>query len=258
MPKSRKRPQKKRRGPTPPRRVSKFPKEFEMLRYLEAHEREALKRGGHHGQPYTVEMYRAETVQLHRVGTLVKPLLEWRADWPYGETGVNSRFRRTYDLMVQMPKHGPQPDVPKETLWTLSKSSGVWVRVLDGASGWDELHAWVEAAARGGEWWTRPIGQRQKVYDFNYARRLSITENEDDARDLALGAADHPMVGYDYLSGWCAAAADEVLENPTALVCFQSFIDHLAAAQGEESFDVIAFLKESAAHPPRLPPSRDR
>jgi hypothetical protein len=179
-----------------------------------------------------VARFRAEEEQVARIREMVRPLLIGRCDFPY-ETGVNSRGGKGYSLWVRVPADTDmgQPSEPGERLlFQLSSSDGTYEIVAEGNS-WADLHAAVEARARQGDWWARPIGQRQKVYDFVYNRRFAVTHDDEDARDMAIGAADLPQLGPDYLSQWIAAAPDEVLRNGMAMALLSELVGRSEAIE---------------------------
>lgn len=56
---------------------------YEALHHLETLLQETIARGGHEAQPMDEATARAEQRQLFRIGTLVRPGIEWACDWPY-------------------------------------------------------------------------------------------------------------------------------------------------------------------------------
>jgi hypothetical protein len=76
------------------------------------------------------------------------------------------------------------------------------------------------------------------VYDWVYERRFAQTGDDEDALDLAIGAADMPLLDLDYFAQWCAAAPSEVRAHPVALRV-------LTTLAGD---DIEGYLAEREAH----------
>ena len=200
--------------------------DFKALRYFAESERDTYLRGWGGGRPMDVAALRAAEDHMRLIRTLVKPLLVAGCDYPDHETGVNARGGHTYAVLLQLPRD-VWPVHPSESAFANivtrvdrpvvdSKEEAPFFVACE-ANSWEELYAAVEAKSRAGEWWTRAIGQRQVVYDWVYSRRFQLTGDDEDSLDLAIGAADMPLLDLAYFAEWCAAAPREVREHPVAL-----------------------------------------
>lgn len=200
--------------------------EFKALRQFAECEREAFLRRAAGARLMDLATFGAEADHMRLIRALVKPLLVARFDYPYPETGINTRGGRTHALLLQWPRDvWPIDSIEKAFMRTVSiaaepaaePTGEVQFFVACEANTWEELYAAVEAKSREGEWWARAIGLRQAVYDWVYERRFLLTGDDEDALDLAIGAADMPLLDLDYFAQWCAAAPEEVREHPVAL-----------------------------------------
>jgi hypothetical protein len=202
------------------------PSDFKALRYFAESERDTYLRGWGDGRPMDVAAFRAAEDHVRLIRTLVRPLLVAGCDYPDHETGLNARGGHTYALLFQLPRD----------VWPVDPSESAFANIVTRmnnpvadfteeapffvaceADSWEELYAAVEAKSRAGEWWTRAVGQRQAVYDWVYSRRFQFTGDDEDSLDLAIGAADMPLLDLVYFAEWCAAAPREVREHPVAL-----------------------------------------
>jgi hypothetical protein len=199
--------------------------QFKALRHFAESEREAFLRRAAGARLMDLAAFGVEEEQTRLIRALVKPLLVVQCDYPYPETGMNARGRGTYALLIQAPHDvWPMPSTETAIVRTVSSVEDPAAEPAEApffvaceANTWEELHAAVEARSREGEWWARAIGQRQAVYDWVYERRFRLTGDDEDALDLAIGAADMPLLDLDYFAQWCAAAPDEVRDHPVAL-----------------------------------------
>ncbi len=200
--------------------------QFKALRQFAESEREAFLRRAAGARLVDLATFGAEEQQTRLIGTLVKPLLVARCDYPYPETGTNARGGRSHALLIQA-RRDVWPMNPTEAASENARTSAddqtagpaddAPFFVACEANTWEELYAAVEAKSRDGAWWARAIGQRQAVYDWVYERRFRLTGDDEDALDLAIGAADMPLLDLDYFAQWCAAAPSEVRAHPVAL-----------------------------------------
>ena len=225
-------------------------KEFKALRHFAERERAAFRRRAAHARLMDLATFGVEEEQRRLIRALVKPLLVLQCDYPYPETGINARGGRTYSLLIQArrdvwPMSSTEPTILNAAASvpdpTAAPASDEPFFVACEGNSWEELYAAVEAKSREGEWWARAIGQRQAVYDWVYERRFRVTGDDEDALDLAIGAADMPLLDLDYFAQWCAAAPDEVRAHPVALRV-------LKVLAGD---DVDGYLTDRGALPPQ-------
>jgi hypothetical protein len=200
--------------------------EFKALRQFAECEHEAFLRRAAGARLIDLAAFGAEAEQMRLIRALVKPLLVARFDYPYPETGINTRGGQTHALLIQWPRDvWPIGSIEKALVRTVTSVAEPDAEPTDGApffvaceaNTWEQLYAAVEAKSREGEWWARKTGQRQAVYDWVYERRFLVTGDDEDALDLAIGAADMPLLDLDYFAQWCAAAPAEVREHPVAV-----------------------------------------
>lgn len=200
--------------------------EFKALRHFAECEHEAFLRRSGGARLMDLATFGAEADQMRLIRALVKPLLVVRFDYPYPETGINMRGGRTHALLIQRPRDTwPIDSIEKALVRRVTSAAEPTAEPTDEApffvaceaKTWEGLYAAVEAKSRERDWWARAIGQRQAVYDWVYERRFLLTGDDEDALDLAIGAADMPLLDLDYFAQWCAAAPEEVRDHPVAL-----------------------------------------
>ncbi len=185
---------------------------YEAVRRVKEEEAAAVIEARRRGHPLDLETYRAEQRQTRRIGHYVKPGVMWACDYPYHELGASAHHGRSYALMVET-----SPEGPTQTPTGIRVLNDAHRTTVARANSWEALEEAVKTAAADRDaWWARATGQRQAVYGHAFLARLDRVDDEEDALDYALGAADHPFLNMDYMAAWCKAAPDEVAANTVA------------------------------------------
>lgn len=167
------------------------------------------------------------------------------ADWPYHESGHNSRGRQDYIMMVEAA------DGDWVSTHMVNDEQKRWLTIATESS-WDALVAAVEREAAKGPWWARKPGARQWVYDHAARWRRCAGGDDEDCHDAGLGAADYPFLDDYYFVGWIRASPQEVADSEIAMLVLDK-LDEGSDSHGEGAA-LKSILQEMLALPEPIEP----
>jgi hypothetical protein len=212
---------------------------------LEQHQ---TRPGQFHNVPTDPVKVEEEFNQQKRLQALIKHGIEWAADWPYHESGHNSRGRQDYIMMVEAA------DGDWASTHMVDGEQKRWLTIATESS-WEALVAAVEREAAKGPWWARKPGARQWVYEHAARWRRYTGADEEDCHDAGLGAADYPFLNEYYFIGWIRANPREVADSEIAMLVLDN-MDEGLESEGEGAALKLILQEMLALPAPIEPPSR--